>query len=329
MVDVNSRENRYAILTLMDIHIAVDIGGTHMRAATYHSDSISPINISRITTQHSGTSPLARLEELISSVWPEGQPVKGIAVAAPGPLDPYRGIIYEAPNIPQWINLPLKDLLQTRFLVPVEVGNDANLAALGEWKYGAGVGHHYLVYLTVSTGIGGGVIVDDRLLMGSRGLAAELGHINVMTEGPLCGCGQRGHLEAVASGTAIAHWVEQQLSEGAESSLKAFTNITALHVSEAANRGDQLAIDALQRAGNFLGIAIAGFLHIFNPTVVIIGGGVSRSGDTLLEPMRAAIQQHVMTPQYIENLTITTAALGDDAGLLGALALARSPQTPG
>ena len=308
----------------MENHIAVDIGGTHMRAATYRSDSISPILISKITTQHHGISPLERLEGLIQSVWPQNEPVERIAVAAPGPLDPYRGIIFEAPNIPQWINLPLKDHLEKRFLVPVEVGNDANLAALGEWKFGAGVGHHYLVYLTVSTGIGGGVIIDDRLLMGARGLAAELGHVTVMTDGPLCGCGQEGHLEALASGTAIAHWVEQRLFEGAKSSLSAYSNITALHISQAAGDGDRLAFEALTRAGTYLGIAIAGFLHIFNPTIVIIGGGVSRSGDTLLEPMRVAIREHVMTPQYLDDLIVTTAVLGDDAGLLGALALARS-----
>ncbi len=270
IADVNSGYSRYAILIYMNIQIAVDIGGTQMRAATYQSDSISPTNISRITTQHSDASPLERLEELISSIWPKGQTVERIAVAAPGPTDPYRGILYEAPNIPQWINMPLKELLEDRFQVPVDVGNDANLAALGEWKYGAGVGHHYLVYLTVSTGIGGGVIVDDRLLLGSSGLAAELGHVTVMPDGPVCGCGQRGHLEAVASGTAIARWVEHKLSEGVDSSLNEYMDITALQVSEAASRGDPLAIDALQRAGNFLGIAIADILHIFNPSIVIV-----------------------------------------------------------
>jgi glucokinase len=160
--------------------------------------------------------------------------------------------------------------------------------------------------------------------MGARGLAAELGHVTVMTDGPLCGCGQKGHLEALASGTAIAHWVEQRLFEGAKSSLSAYSNITALHISQAAGDGDRLAFEALTRAGTYLGIAIAGFLHIFNPTIVIIGGGVSRSGDTLLEPMRVAIREHIMTPQYLDDLIVTTAVLGDGAGLLGALALARS-----
>ncbi len=307
----------------MNYHLAIDIGGTQMRAAIYPPDQIVPAHISRITTQHPTDTPLERLEELIESVLPSDGVVERIAVATPGPTDPYRGILYEAPNIPHWVNMPLKDHLEKRFQIPVDLGNDANLAALGEWKYGSGQGHHYLVYLTVSTGIGGGIIVDDRLLLGAHGLAAELGHVSVMPDGPMCGCGQPGHLEAVASGTAIAHWVEQQLVEGAQSALRALPRVTARNVAEAAQKGDLLAIAALQRAGDFLGIAIAGFLCIFNPTVVILGGGVSRSGPALLDPLRASLHRHAFTPQYVENLVITTAYLGDDAGLLGALALAR------
>jgi glucokinase len=116
------------------------------------------------------------------------------AVAAPGPTDPFDGIVLEAPNIPGWTNLPLKKLIQEHFKVPVAIGNDANLAALGEWRFGAGIGHRNLVYLTVSTGIGGGVIIDNQLLLGTRGLAAELGHVTVIKDGPLCSCGHRGAL---------------------------------------------------------------------------------------------------------------------------------------
>ncbi len=303
--------------------IVADIGGTQIRAACFPTQSQTPAKINRIHTKGQG-APHERLINLIASVWPKDQKVAAITVAAPGPLDPYEGIVFEAPNIPGWSNLPLKKILQDRFDVPIAIGNDANLAALGEWRYGAGRGHHHLVYITVSTGIGGGVIINDQLLLGSRGLAAELGHVTVIPDGPLCGCGQRGHLEAITSGPAIARWVEEELSQGIPSSLINNKPLTAKDVAQAANEGDELAQAALARAGTYLGIAIADYLHIFNPSMVIIGGGVSKSGDYFLNPLRASLCEHVLSIQYLENLVLTTADLGDDVGLMGALALAQT-----
>lgn len=303
-------------------YLAVDVGGTQIRAARFNEDSLEPVGVARVPTQGPQESPLERIFSAIHSVWPDSGRVVSIGIAAPGPLDPYEGVVLAAPNIPGWINLPLRKHLEAHFGVPVSVGNDANLAALGEWRFGAGRGHHHLVYLTVSTGIGGGVIIDDRLLLGASGLAAELGHVTVVTDGPLCGCGHRGHLEAVASGTAIAHWVEEELSSGLDSALLTKRPVTSKQVAAAAQLGDALAVEALARAGTFLGIAIAGFLHTFNPSAVIIGGGVSMCGELLFAPLRAALQESVLTPNYLRDLTLTTAALGDSAGLMGALALA-------
>ncbi len=315
----------------MGVTIAVDVGGTYIRAATYPEEQIKPVQLQRTTTHAPRSTPLDQLETLIASVFPQGQKVDAISVAAPGPLNPYEGIIYRAPNIPEWENLPLREHLQRRFNVPVFLGNDANLAALGEWLYGVGKGHHHLIYITVSTGIGAGVIIEDRLLQGNRGLAAEMGHITVLPNGPLCGCGQRGHLEAVASGPAIVRWVEQEISQGSFSSLIGEKNITAKKIAQAAQSGDSLAIAALQRAGFFLGQALADFLHIFNPSLVIIGGGVSQSGELLFSPMMKALKEHVMSPQYLHGLIVTQASFGDEVVLIGALALARSQlasQTP-
>lgn len=308
----------------MSLHIAVDIGGTQIRAASYSSESLTPLQLARTSTRDPHLTPLERLQDLIASIWPKEERVAAIGVAAPGPIDPHDGLIYAAPNIPGWENMPLRQILEDTFHVPVALGNDANLAALGEWQFGAGQGHHDLVYLTVSTGIGGGVIVDDRLLLGSHGLATELGHITVMPGGPICGCGQAGHLEAVASGTAIARWVKGELARGVESTLPIQETVTGRMISEAAECGDALARVALERAGTFIGIAVADFLHIFNPSVVIIGGGVSRSGPFLMDPLAAAMKAHALNPQYYTDLTLTTAALGDEAGLMGALALART-----
>jgi glucokinase len=306
----------------MKHYIAIDIGGTQMRAALFQKSNLTKLDTKRIATQSANATPLERLYELITSIWPGKGRVAGIGVAAPGPVNPYTGTVIEAPNIPGWSNIALREKLEKRFEVPVALGNDANLAALGEWRFGAGQGYHHLIYVTVSTGIGGGVINDDKLLLGAQGLAAELGHLTVMIDGPLCGCGQRGHLEAVASGPAITRWVEQELSQGIPSSLPTDKPLSAKDIAAAARKGDRLATAALQRSGTFLGQALADYLHIFNPSALIIGGGVSQSGPLLLEPLWNALREHVFTDKYLEDLTLTTAALGDDAGLMGSLALA-------
>jgi glucokinase len=305
----------------MSVYIAIDIGGTRLRAATYQPDSLTPIEVTRIFTHEQNSTPLERLIGLIEDIWPTHDKVTGIGVAVPGPMNPFKGLVLECPNIPGWENLELQRIVKEHFNVPVVLGNDANAAALAEWRYGAGKSHHHMLYLTVSTGIGSGVIIDDRLLLGDRGLAAELGHVTIMENGPPCGCGGFGHLESVASGTAMIRWVEEQLAAGAASSLANEKPISGAMISRAAKMGDELAIAALARSGTYMGIALANFLHIFNPTAVIIGGGVSQSGEFLLNPLRTALQQQVMHPNYLENLTIATAVFGDEAGLVGALAL--------
>ncbi len=306
----------------MDMYIAIDIGGTQIRVAIYPKGETRPIKQKRIPTKGKNETPLERLIGLVAEMWPVNDSVCAIVAAAPGWVNPQLGIVYTCPNIPGWDNLPLAQILHDRFGVPVKLGNDANLAALGEWRYGAGRGHHNLIYLTISTGIGGGVIIDDRMLLGAHGIAAEMGHVTVIPDGPMCGCGQRGHLEAVGSGTAIGRYVAEQLAQGVPSSLSEIVNPTGRDISEAAEHGDPLAKAALGRAGTHVGHAIANFLHIFNPSMIILGGGVSRSGPFLLEPLRAGIAERIISPEYLHGLVITTAELGDDAGLLGAVALA-------
>jgi glucokinase len=307
----------------MDTYIAIDIGGTQLRVAVYAEGENRPIKQKRIPTKDPNGSPLERLLNLIAEMWPANERVRAIGMAAPGPTNPHTGVIYTAPNIPGWEKLPLAQIVKDRFHVPTALGNDANMAALGEWRFGAGQGHHDLLYMTISTGIGGGVIANDRLLLGMHGLAAEIGHVAVAPDGPICSCGHAGHLEAFASGTSIAHYVVEQLANGVPSSLSDYANPTGRDISMAAEQGDPLAKAALARAGGYIGRALANYLHIFNPSIVILGGGVSRSGPFLIEPLRAAILENIMSPEYVQGLLITTAALGDDAGLLGALTLAQ------
>jgi glucokinase len=307
----------------MNYKLAVDIGGTQLRVALYPEEATQAERCKRIPTRGKGSA-VERLIGLLSEIWPAEGVVTGIGVAAPGPIDPDKGIIFSAPNIPGWTNMPLQKHLEDAFHVPVHLGNDANLAVLGEWRYGAGRGHKDILFLTISTGIGGGVIIKNRLLLGSQGLAAELGHVSVDPNGPMCGCGQRGHLEAISSGTAIGKYVVAQLQQGRTSVLTLDPAPTGKDISSAAAAGDALAVEAVERAARALGVAIAGYLHIFNPSIVILGGGVSQSGPVFMEPMLNAMRAAVIAPAYVNDLVVTLAELGDNAGLMGALALAHS-----
>jgi glucokinase len=302
--------------------VAVDIGGTHIRVAVYEPDSLKPVAHHRTRSLAKQPGVYDRLEKAIESVWPQGK-VKAIGIASPGPLDPHTGTILDTPNIPEWENFPLTTRLSQHFNVPAFLDNDANMAGLAEWQFGAGRGHQNVVYLTISTGIGGGVISGGCLVQGFHGMGAELGHMIIDPDGPLCGCGKRGHIEAFSSGPSIARYVEEQLAAGQTSSLQLQPVISAKTIAEAARAGDALAISAFERAGRYLGIAVANYLAIFDPSILIFGGGVSQVGDYLFKPFEESLRRHTFHPRYLDNLVITKAALGDDAGLLGALALAQ------
>ena len=302
--------------------ISVDIGGTQLRSAAYKQDQREPFAQKRVKTKASEPDTFGRLVKLIEEIWFKSEKVAAIGVSSPGPVDPHTGVIMFAPNIKEWRDFPIAEKLMRHFGVPAYLDNDANLAGLAEWKFGAGRGHHNVLYLTISTGVGGGVIINDRLLQGYHGLAGELGHTIVQEGGPLCGCGQRGHLESYSSGTGIERFVADQLKAGRVSVLHPNKKNSAFDISEAARQGDALSIEAYQIAGKYLGIGVANFLHVFDPSVVIFGGGVSQSGPLLFDSFEASLKERVIHPRYLEGLVITRVELGDDSGLLGARALA-------
>lgn len=308
--------------------IAVDLGGTSIRAARFSPSGPPALAQAKTPTQASEgpEAVVRRIVQTIEQVLPPGASDLRVGVGAPGPLDPRRGIIIDAPNLPGWVNLPLRDILQERLGFPVAVGNDANLAALGEWRFGAGRDTQDLLYLTISTGIGGGVIIDGRLLVGHSGLAAELGHMTIDPDGPLCSCGLRGHLEALASGPAIARRARELIEGGRPSSLaerlRADGRITAEAVGEAAVSGDLLARQVLDEAGEAIGLHLASLLHAFDPEIIVLGGGVMKVGPLLFEPIERALRAHVLHPAYLQGLRLVPAALGDEVGLIGAMVLA-------
>jgi glucokinase len=251
--------------------------------------------------------------------------VLGIGIASPGPLDPRTGVVIAPPNLPGWDHVPLSDIMHQEFGLEVHINNDANLAGLAEYRFGAGRDTRDLVYLTVSTGIGGGIICDGRLLMGAHGLAGEPGHTTVEPNGPLCNCGQVGCLECMASGPAIARQATAWIGQGQDSLLSAQLHgggeLTAEMVGKAALEGDKVAMQAVARAARYLGIGVLNLIHIFDPDRVVLGGGVSRLGPLLFDPVRTWVRDHAMAPVQRE-IPILPAALGDQVGLLGAVAWA-------
>jgi glucokinase len=308
-------------------YVVIDLGGTQIRAAlaTAPNQLYQIIRLDTLAEQGPEAT-LRRLKQAVHQVAGEAwAKVAAIGVIAPCPVDPWQGRILRTCNLPGWENLPLKEQLSSRLDRPVVVGNDANLAALGEQRFGAGQGHSDLVYLTLSTGIGGGVISGGQLLLGARGVAAEVGHMVLEADGPTCVCGGRGCLEALASGTAIAREARLRLQAGQTSAMLALAGgdpqrLTARLIGEAAQSGDPLALDLFQRAGFYIGLGLVNLLNLFNPAIIVVGGGVSQVGELLFEPMRQTVRARI-DRLYWEECPIVPAALGDDAGLWGALAM--------
>jgi len=301
--------------------IAVDIGGTNIRCALFSIDNDVPITINKIRTRNQSNPEEKAIDRIIScirSIWPNQGEVFGICAAAPGSVSVNDGVVLLAPNISGWENLHLADQIKEHLHVKILINNDARMAAYGEWKKGAGIGHSNLLYFTISTGLGGGIIIDNHLLQGEIGIATEVGHITLQEDGPSCGCGKQGHLEAYSSGTGIQNYVHKRIIEiGLDNCGFDNPSPVASEIAEAARAGIPLAKEAFNRAGYYLGIGIANYLHIFNPSCVIFGGGVSQSGEILFTPFRASLEKHVLNKRYLENLTIKTAELGDNAGLIG------------
>ncbi|HEY7062716.1 MAG TPA: ROK family protein [Chloroflexota bacterium] len=305
--------------------VAVDLGGTHFRVALVgrHGD----LHSHGVYDTDAASGPdaiLARIADAILqavAAAPPGSGIVGVGIVAPGPIDPWRGVIYTAPNLPGWDNLPLADRLAAATHLPVRAGNDANLAALGEHRFGAGRGVSHMVFVTVSTGVGGGIIVDDQLLLGARGVAGEPGHMTIDLNGPRCNCGNRGCLEALASGTAIARQATEALTSGRASALGGPGAMpTAAAVAAAAAAGDALATEVVEDAARAMGVGVVNLLHLFDPRMVVLGGGVSRSGELWWQAVRAEVERRAM-PIYLQGLQIVPAALGDNAGLCGAAAM--------
>lgn len=314
---------------MKDLVIAVDLGGTQMRVAALDSAYQILARHSEPTEVEEGVD--AVVDRLIACVRRIGdtagwQRISGVGVSSPGPLDPWRGVIHWAPNLPGWQDVPLSDLLSEAVGCPVWMGNDGNLAALAEQRHGAGKGQLDLVYITVSTGIGGGIVSNGQLVLGHGGLGGEVGHMTVQADGPRCNCGNVGCLETLASGPAIARQAQELVALGARTHIADLVDgererITAKVVHEAARQGDAVAVDLFRKAGMYVGVGIVNLMYLVNPGMIVVGGGVAKAGDLLFVPMQATIQQRIHKV-YWEECPVLPAALGDDVCLIGAAILA-------
>ena len=251
--------------------------------------------------------------------------VRTVGVGVPGLLDRDRQVVFLAPNL-NWRDVPLGALLGDRLALPVRLENDANLAALGEYAYGAGRGESHLVYITVSTGVGCGIVLDGSIYRGAGGGAGEIGHLTVAPGGPLCNCGNNGCLEAVASGTAIARQARALVAEGRGAGILAAAGgapeqVSARTVAEAAGLGAPEAVAILRDAGRFLGLAVAGLINLLNPSALVLGGGVLQSDRVLWDAMSEEINRRTLSSS-LAAVRVVRAELAGDAGVLGAVALA-------
>lgn len=304
--------------------IAVDLGGTRIRAACLDEGLNLLERRETLTRAAEGRDAvLGRIAALIQGVWPREMPVAGIGVSSPGPLDPHRGVVLALPNLPDWHHVPLAALLEQTFAVPVFLGKDANVALLAEVARGAAQGCRHAIYVTLSTGIGAGVLSDGRLLLGRSGLATEVGSMMLLVNGVAT------RLEAEAAGPALARQARERIAAGADTLMRSLaggdlTQVDAALVGQAAQLGDPLALELVRRAGRLTGLGLTSLLHLFNPEVLVIGGGLSQIGDALLHPLRATIRRHVIYEGYTQDLRIRMAVFGEDVGLVGAAVLVRS-----
>jgi glucokinase-like ROK family protein len=306
--------------------VGIDFGATHLTilvadlGAHILQEAEIPININD-GPQACIDQANHLLRELLAKAGRELTDINAIGVGVPGPIVSDAGMVLAPPIMPGWDRFPIRDTLVKMWGCPVSLSNDSELGALGEWAAGAGRGEQNLAYIKIGTGIGAGLLLEGQIYRGVTGSAGEIGHLTIEENGPLCACGNHGCLEAIAGGRAIAQQAREiaQKDQRTElANIKPIESITARDVASAARLGDLAAQQILNRAGTYVGIAIAGVVNMFNPGMVIIGGGVAQSGDILLEPIRLAVQRRSL-PAATRAVRITTAMLGRRSSSMGAI----------
>lgn len=308
--------------------LAIDLGGTQIRAALVTPDLRVHARRAIPTADERGVqSVVARICELAATTRAnasiEGLPAPiGISISSPGPLDPWRGLVVSPPNLAGWHDVPLAAAVEDSMDLPTFLERDTNVAVLAEWRYGAAKGTSNAVYITVSTGIGGGIVSGGRPIVGPDGTAGEVGHMTVDIDGPECACGGSGHIEAIASGTALAKAAQGLLADGTAPVLARLAasgaDVDAKLLARAADEGDAACVEVLERAWLAIGAGCASLVNLLNPEVIVIGGSIAEHRPRLFDVAREQIVRRAFGVPA-RRVRVVLAELGDDVSLIGAL----------
>ena len=304
---------------MLNFVVGIDLGGTLLRAALIDSEGYIHNKTSLATASKKGSqeiiNQICKLTSIVSKSISKDQ-ILGIGISSPGPLNSKKGLILTAPTLVGFKNIPLVKILEERLKLPVFLENDAIAAAIGEHRFGAGQGFNNLVYITVSTGIGGGVIIDGKVLYGFMGMAGHIGHMTIIRNGDKCSCGNQGCWEAYGSGAALTKRAKKYLDTGIKSMISNYSKIDGAAVFDSAKKGDKLALQIVFEESEILGLGITNLLHLYSPEIIILGGGVSNGFDLLIPGINYYIKNHAMLPFH--NVKIKPSIHKDNSGLLGA-----------
>lgn len=316
-----------------DLMIGIDLGGTNMMAVALDEKGKVLASRKRPTYPELGSEKVTwriaeTVRKLLQDLEQKSKLVKGIGIGAPGTVDPEKGVVLYASNL-KWKNHPIGKTLSQLLKLPVTLDNDVNGGAVGEHVLGSGRGARNLAAIFVGTGIGGGIILDNRLYHGSYGGAGEFGHIKILAEGPLCRCGRKGCAEGLASRTAMERDMREAVDSGRPSLVPTIMakmgreRMTSRVIQEALRKRDPLMQEIIQRAQNCLGLLVASLVNLLDPDCVVIGGGIAnRLKDCFLEPIRTTANQHILRAPHLEPVRILPSQLADHAGAIGAAVLA-------
>ncbi|SFB36904.1 ROK family protein [Clostridium frigidicarnis] len=305
--------------------IGIDLGGTKIHGALADIEG-NVISSQIVPTEASEGSEavldriIGVIEKVLETSNKTIEDIKCIGFGSPGPLDAKNGIIVDSSNLP-FKNFNLIKPIKSKFNVPIYLDNDANVATIGEFMFGAGKGTENMVYMTVSTGIGGGAIINGKLFRGNTSNALEIGHTTILPEGPQCNCGNHGCLESLASGTAIGKRAIEAVESGLDTNLSKYEKVSSYEVFVEAKNGDEVSRDILHRSLTYLGIGVANVINTFDPELIVIGGGVSKGGQVVFDRINEVVKERALKAMA-DSCRIVPAGLGSDAGVMGAVALA-------
>jgi glucokinase len=304
----------------------VDLGGTNLRIALVDPDG-TIVEQRRVATPHTLDGIVDCITGAVRAFAPLRSEARALGVGAAGMVD-HDGVIHYSPNVPAFLKAPVRQRLVDALGMPTVVDNDANVAVVAELTHGAARGEREVLLITLGTGVGGGIVTEGRVLRGAHGFGAEIGHFQVDPDGPMCACGQRGHWEALASGTALGALARERAAAGRAPAVLALaggdaTHVTGLDVGQAARAGDPVAIELVAEYAARVGIGLVGLANILDPALIVVSGGLVDLADVLLDPVRAAFAGRLEGAAYRPEVPIVPAALGGHAGVIGAAVLAR------